>query len=61
MARRTSKATENKSPAEDSEQSHSTEAVKSELIEFGLISQHPAIDEETLEKLRELQFPIRAL
>ncbi|PLW06385.1 hypothetical protein PCANC_26864 [Puccinia coronata f. sp. avenae] len=51
MARRTSKATENKSPAEDSEQSHSTEAVKSESIEFGLISQHPAIDEETLEKL----------
>jgi len=51
MANRTSSTTEDKPAGEDSELPHSTEAVKTEAIEFGLISQPPAIDQETLDQL----------
>ncbi|KAA1135453.1 hypothetical protein PGTUg99_026171 [Puccinia graminis f. sp. tritici] len=51
MARRSSKINGDNQVNGTSEQSNPTETVKSEPIEFGLISQHPGIDEEILEKL----------
>ncbi|OAV92634.1 hypothetical protein PTTG_05000 [Puccinia triticina 1-1 BBBD Race 1] len=51
MARRASKITGDKPVDEASDQLRPAEAVKSELIEFGLSSQQPAIDEQTLEQL----------
>ncbi|KNZ56793.1 uncharacterized protein VP01_2316g2 [Puccinia sorghi] len=51
MAKRTSTTNDDKPAGEDSAPSHSTEAVKTEAIEFGLITQPPAIDQETLDQL----------